>query len=326
LRSFTTTTDETRAIIKPKRTRRKSFTNIEDNIKILAESKSSSDTTIDNDSDNNINSKSGEEQKTAVKPKRARIRTKKLNTTTTLSSILSSPNATINESSPVRTTRSSIRSTGKSFPHNKLSRAAIPVFGVQDVLSLLYTYLPKPSTVLSSMSSSSLPPPVTVFDVHSKSIFNDFIIVVLCSSSRQMSYLAQAVYKMARARDACKENRAILSLERRKSDDWQMVDMGNVLLHVFNVNANITQPSLDYIQPIISNYNDDNNENNSSSSLTPPVSIQLTRHPVIDAIEKQFGDCVVPLEKHLELLDYSKRALENEEPATVNETQLNNNL
>lgn len=198
-------------------------------------------------------------------------------------------------------------------------------FGMQDVLSLLYTYLPGPHTA----GQSSLPHPVQIYDVHSRSIFNNFVIVVFCTSARQMSYLAQAVYKLARARDACPLNKSVLSLERHKATDWQMVDMGPIMLHVFNVNATITQPSLDYHaslpEPVVHHRSrrfDDEYEGREPRIPEPErEAVVLQRHPVVDSLERQFGDCLVPVERHLSLKDYTGRLTDEEGEQQIVEVQ-----
>ena len=162
------------------------------------------------------------------------------------------------------------------------------------------------------VSSPPCPPlhPVSVYDVSSRSLFNDYVVVLLVSSSRQMSFLSSSLYKLARASNAAPLNRGILSVSGRTRDDWQSVDLGSVVVHVFNTRARLIKPGLDY-----------HPDSSMDESLAVPADglwaakaereqraaedELLSRHAVIDNIERQFGDLLVPLDRLDALRDYA---------------------
>lgn len=170
------------------------------------------------------------------------------------------------------------------------------------------------ATSLFPSSSAPLPPPssprhpVSVYDVSSRSIFNDYVVVLLVSSSRQMSFLSSQLYKKARASNAAPLNRNMLSLSGRTRDDWQSVDLGSVVVHIFNARARLTKPGLDYHPEAVMDeslavsaggmWGVRAEDERSAEEL-------LLRHAVIDNIERQFGDLQVPLDKFDALRDYS---------------------
>ena len=172
-----------------------------------------------------------------------------------------------------------------------------------------------PTSLFSSpLSVPAVPPsppphPVSVYDVSSRSIFNDYVVVLMVSSSRQMSYLSSSLYKHARASNAAPLNRGMLSLSGRSRDDWQSVDLGSVVVHIFNSRAKIAQPGLDYHPEAAM----DESLALSAGGMwgvwteaeQPNTEQLLARHAVIDNIERQFGDLVVPLDKFSSLQDYS---------------------
>ena len=191
-------------------------------------------------------------------------------------------------------------------------------FGIQEVLSLLYSYLPRPillrtsaPTPVLSPPSSPLPPhPVLVYDVYSRSVFSDFVVVVHTHSSRQMRHLAQALYKAAREADAASLNRSVLSIERRDADDWTLVDMGRILVHLFNAQRKPPTYGLDY-HPIdllqVSTLRGDaavlegEGQRRRMDGVLPGV---VGPHPVMDNVERQFGDLRVPVDQYDTLRDH----------------------
>ena len=172
---------------------------------------------------------------------------------------------------------------------------------------------------------------MSVYDVSSRSLFNDYVVVLLVSSSRQLSFLSSQLYRLARSSNAAPLNRRVLSLSGRTRDDWQSVDLGSVVVHLFNSRARLSRPGLDY---------------HSEASLdqppqaSPAASIwdvraaeerradetPLLRHAVIDNIERQFGDLLVPLERYSALRDHGSGEAagrdggSGEEPTLVNDS------
>jgi hypothetical protein len=179
-------------------------------------------------------------------------------------------------------------------------------FGIQHVLSLLYSYLPTPPSSPPSPSppaeSSSLPtapalpPPVSVYDVSSRSIFSDFLVVVQTHSARQMRFLAFALYRAARDADACSRNRSTLSIERRNAEDWTLVDIGHCIVHLFNSQAPLPKPGLDFHPSHLLALGDDDRQQEAATEAGAV-------HPVIRNIVKQFGDLLVPPSAHAQLRD-----------------------
>ena len=207
------------------------------------------------------------------------------------------------------------------------------------MLAFVYSYLPRPTPAQTaaahltqqqpqsqlrqprSVSRSPtpllsapcpLPHPVSVYDVSSRSLFNDFVVVLSVSSSRQMSFLSSALYKLARASNAAPLNRGLLSLSGRSRDDWQSVDLGSVVVHVFNSRARLSQPGLDYHPEAAM---DDETQTGNGGVAAVRADEQrrddgLLRHAVIDNIERQFGDLLVPLDQYDALRDYASSEAE----------------
>jgi len=145
----------------------------------------------------------------------------------------------------------------------KAAANATPEFGVQTVLKFLKEYdfavqLPaKKKRGSSGESDPALSPAesaraelltnplnqsVLVYDVASRFVFADYLVVVKAQSARQMRHLAESCLKMARALDACKLNRRVLSLEGRDRDDWMLLDAGFIWLYFFNTTPSVKLP------------------------------------------------------------------------------------
>ena len=134
---------------------------------------------------------------------------------------------------------------------------------------------------------------MSVYDVSSRSIFSDFIVVVQTHSSRQMRFLAFALYRAARDADACSRNRSTLSIERRRAEDWTLVDIGHCIVHLFNSQAPLPKPGLDFHPQHLLALPDDDRQQEAADTV----------HPVIRNIVKQFGDLLVPPSAHAQLRD-----------------------
>ena len=268
----------------------------------------------------------------------------------------SSARSDSHSSSSSSSSSSARRATASALPSSAFGASSVTSrlsFGIQQVLSFVYAYLPKPTpaqitadqemrsqhsahaaagdrrspatsassplspaSLLPSPSSSPVPPPpsppvhpVSVYDVSSRSIFNDYVVVLLVSSSRQLSFLSSQLYKLARSSNAAPLNRRVLSLSGRTRDDWQSVDLGSVVVHLFNSRARLSKPGLDYhpeasldvppsASPAASLWGARTSEERGVDDAP------LLRHAVIDNIERQFGDLLVPLERYSELRDH----------------------
>lgn len=92
------------------------------------------------------------------------------------------------------------------------------------------------------ISTNPLDQDLIVYDVASRFHFSDFIVVVKTQSARQMRFLAESTYKMARELNACASNPKVLSLEGRGRSDWMLVDAGHIWVYFFNRTPAVSLP------------------------------------------------------------------------------------
>jgi ribosome-associated protein len=91
-------------------------------------------------------------------------------------------------------------------------------FGIQDIVQLLGT---DPANEMS------------VYDVSHVSTINDFEVVVTAASVRHMRHISYTLYKMAKKIGVCSQNPNVVTIEGRNSDDWILVDCGDIMVHFF---------------------------------------------------------------------------------------------
>ena len=148
--------------------------------------------------------------------------------------------------------------------------------------------------------------------MYPRSIFSDFILLVHTHSSRQMLFLAQALYRAARDADVAARNRRALSVERgRGGDEWVMVDMGHVMVHLFNGQRGEVRWGLDYhevdrvrVEELRGEGKELEGEGVGVGGVGERRRGRGDPHPVEENIERQFGDLRVPVERYDAVQDY----------------------
>ena len=161
--------------------------------------------------------------------------------------------------------------------------------------------------------------------MYPRSVFSDFILVVHTHSARQMAFLAHSLYRAARDADAAARNRRALSVERRGADDWVMVDMGHVMVHLFNGQRGELKWGLEYhevekmrVEELKGDAKvlEGVGKRREGEGARGMVGVGLLGgmeerrrgegepHPVEENIERQFGDLRVPVERFDEVRDY----------------------
>jgi ribosomal silencing factor RsfS len=120
-------------------------------------------------------------------------------------------------------------------------------FGIQEVLLFLSQNFAKSlegnsNSIDNRVNFNNSNNNIQVYDVSGRSIFHDYIVVIIANSVRQMRYIGESLYKSAKTAGACANNPKILSIEGRNRSDWLLVDLGHIMIHCFNSQHKL-QPS-----------------------------------------------------------------------------------
>ena len=74
---------------------------------------------------------------------------------------------------------------------------------------------------------------ISVFDVSKKSTISDYVIICNGNNKKHTGAIIEHIEK------DLKDNKIIRSKSSNKESDWKLIDIGNIIIHVFNKDSRI---------------------------------------------------------------------------------------